>query len=98
MLLDGLLVQGDEDIDPVSLHGDLLPGGPNYCKIMSSPDERGIVVVHENAIAQTAKEARYGKTCFIYAVTGNSPDKCRKIVHLHSSGMEINIFLWIMNL
>ena len=37
---------------------------------MSSSDERGVVVVHVNVIAKTAKEASHSEACLIYAVTG----------------------------
>ena len=60
---------------------------------MPTPDKGGIVVVHVNVIAKTAVEARYGYTGLIYAVTGYTTDKCRKIIHLHplNGSIPVNV-------
>jgi hypothetical protein len=44
-------------------------------------------------IAKTAVEARYGYTGLIYAVTGYTTDKCRKIIHLHplNGSIPVNV-------
>ena len=59
VLLNSLLVKSYQDIDLVHVSGDLLSGSSDYREIMSSPDERGVVVVHVNVIAKTAKEASH---------------------------------------
>ena len=62
---------------------------------MPAPDEGRIVVVHVNAIAKAAEEASHGEASLIYAVTGYTTDKCRKIIHLHplNGSIQVNVAL-----
>ena len=81
MPINSILIEGNEQVHLIPRDPYPLRGGPDDGEVVPPSDQRGIVVVHEYAIAQAAHEPGGGQPRLVYAVTGNSADENREVFH-----------------
>jgi len=80
MLFNCFLVQGDQHIYSIGMCENLAAASPDQGEVVAAPDERGVIVIHVNAAAQTGQQAGRSQAGLIYAVSGYAPDESGKIV------------------
>ena len=61
VVLDAVLVEGEEDVDLCAVRPDRPLRGPDDREVVPAPDERGVIEVHVGAVAEAGEEAGDGE-------------------------------------
>ena len=85
VLVHGLLVQGEDHVDPVPVGPDRVVRGPDDREVVPAPDQGRVVVVHVDVAAEPGHQVAEDRTRLVDPLAGPTADQYRELLHGHAS-------------